>query len=149
MGGAGEFGLGERFEGLLGQPQVFARGDLEVDRRAKHDHDRVTGLLHQRSLVGERAAGGRREGPLEQGAGKDLRCLRLPKPGPVDGLGDQVVGANPHECGHDRSREDRGPGSRTGGKDPIDPFRCQAGPGCVVDRYQIDGGVEFLQTVSH
>ena len=87
MGETVELRLRERLEGLLGQPEVFPGGDLEIHRRARDDRHGMAGPLDQLGLVGG-AWPARRRRPRAAIAAKDLRGLGLPEAVAADGLGD-------------------------------------------------------------
>ena len=81
MAGAGQLGLGQGLQRLLGQPQVFAGGDLQVDRRAGHDRHRVADPLDQLRVVGGLKVASLGVGVEQQLAAKDLRRLGFPQAG--------------------------------------------------------------------
>ena len=132
-----DLGLGQGLQGLLGQAQIFAGGDFQVDRRAGHDRHLVADPLDQLRVVGGLKALPLGVGIEQQIAAEDLRRLGLPKALAGDGLFDLVIRAHPFQrAGHGNGENGRA-GLLGGRKNPIDPLVANARPGGVVDADEI------------
>ena len=145
MSGAGESWFGQDLECLFSQPQVVARGDLQIQRRALHDVDCFADALEQLRVVGGREAASLGMSFQQECAAEDLRRLRFPQMLARHRLLYLVVFAHALERAGNRRGEDGRAVLFGGGKDRVDPFLGQAWPRGVVHTNVIDVGLHARQ----